>query len=199
MRNFRSLLLALLLAPALLAGCQRGSRGFDFDDPVPDFSLADQAGQTVTKADLKGKVWVAGFIFTRCSGPCTRISGAMAGLQHDFQDAKDFRLVSVTVDPEFDAPPVLEKYAKKFGADAERWKFLTGPKDAVLALVTKGFWAAAEKNTTPGHDPGVEVTHSVMLWLVDQNGNKRAHVEGTDPAGLAELHKKIALLLKEGP
>ncbi len=194
----RSLVLTLILPLAFVPGC-RSDRGLAFNDPVPDFSLTERSGKTVTRDDLKGKVWVAGFIFTRCSGPCTRISGAMAALQSEFRDEKDFRLVSVTVDPDFDTPPVLEKYGKKFNADPEHWLFLTGPKEQVLPLITKGFWVAAEKNTIPDHDPGQEVTHSVLLWLVDQNGNKRAHFDGTSPADLAELRKKIALLLREGP
>jgi cytochrome oxidase Cu insertion factor (SCO1/SenC/PrrC family) len=191
--------LTLLALLATLPGCRRGDRGLPFDDALPDFSLTDQDGQTITRDDLKGKVWVAAFIFTRCRSSCLQITGAMRALHEDLKDARDLRLASITVDPEHDTPAVLKKYAGQFNADDERWRFLTGPPDRVHSLVEKGFWEAAEKNTTPGHDPGDEVIHSVQLWLVDQNGHKRARFDGTNAEEMATLRQKIALLLREGP
>jgi cytochrome oxidase Cu insertion factor (SCO1/SenC/PrrC family) len=190
--------LTLLALLATLPGCRRADRGLPFDDALPDFSLIDQDGQTLTGSDLKGKVWVAAFIFTRCRTSCLQITGAMRSLQEEFRNQNDFRLVSVTVDPDHDTPAVLKKYAGNFAAD-EQWRFLTGPADRVHALVEQGFWEAAEKNATPGHDPGNEVMHSTKVWLVDQNGRKRARFDGANAEEMTELRRKIALLLREGP
>src|ERR1700730_4528949 len=81
---------------------------------VGDFALTDRSGETIHCADLLGKVWVAGFAFTRCTGPCPQVTGTMGCLQSEFQKQLDFRLVSFSVDPDHDTPEVLERYAKTF-------------------------------------------------------------------------------------
>lgn len=102
--------------------------------PVADFALTNQAGQTVTLADLRGRVWVADIIFTRCAGPCPRMSRRMASLQAALASDSAVRLVSLTTDPEFDTPEVLARYATRYGADPKRWQFLTGTKKAIVDL-----------------------------------------------------------------
>ena len=106
---------------------------------VPEFTLQERSGKLVTKGELLGKVWVTDFIFTRCVEECPLVSQRMARLQAAFATPADFRLVSITVDPEHDTPDVLSQYAANFGADAQRWLFLTGEKTAVYRLVQEGF------------------------------------------------------------
>ena len=106
---------------------------------IPGFSLVERSGQRVTLADLMGKVWVATFIYTHCPDTCPFQTAEMAGLQKEFAQAKDFRLVSITTDPENDTPEVLAKYASQFNADPKRWLFLTGDKRAIYRLAQKGF------------------------------------------------------------
>jgi cytochrome oxidase Cu insertion factor (SCO1/SenC/PrrC family) len=106
---------------------------------VPEFTLQERSGKLVTKGDLLGKVWVTDFIFTRCVEECPLVSQRMARLQAAFATPADFRLVSITVDPEHDTPDVLSRYAANFGADAQRWLFLTGEKTAIYRLVQEGF------------------------------------------------------------
>lgn len=106
---------------------------------VPEFTLRERSGTLVTKADLLGKVWVADFIFTRCADECPLVSQRMARLQAAFATQAAFRLVSITVDPEHDTPEVLSRYAANFGAEAQRWLFLTGDKTAIYRLVRAGF------------------------------------------------------------
>jgi cytochrome oxidase Cu insertion factor (SCO1/SenC/PrrC family) len=106
---------------------------------VPDFALTDQSGRPVRRADLEGKVWIASFIFTNCRDECPLMTAEMAQLQAGFADVSDFRLVSISVDPERDRPAVLSQYADRFNADPERWLFLTGDKQAIYRLVREGF------------------------------------------------------------
>ena len=73
---------------------------------IEEFSLTEAHGQTVTKADLLGKPWVACFIFTRCLGPCPVVSEQMQTIQNRLKGF-DVRLVSFSVDPERDTPEVL--------------------------------------------------------------------------------------------
>ena len=106
---------------------------------LPDFSLIDSEGKSVELSTLKGKVWVSDFIFTRCEDTCPLESAEMASLQKDFESELNFRLVSITADPDFDSPLVLKKYAERFNADPQKWFFLTGEKKRIQNLVMKGF------------------------------------------------------------
>jgi cytochrome oxidase Cu insertion factor (SCO1/SenC/PrrC family) len=106
---------------------------------VPDFSLLERSGRVVTNTDLQGKVWVVAFIFTRCVDECPLMSNHMARLQGAFAAAPDLFLVSITVDPEYDTPAVLSRYAESFGAHPQRWLFLTGDKATILRLAREGF------------------------------------------------------------
>ncbi|MBI3077457.1 MAG: SCO family protein [Deltaproteobacteria bacterium] len=106
---------------------------------VPEFSLLERSGRRVGLTELRGKVWVATFIYTHCSDTCPLQSAQMARLQGEFAAEIDFRLVSISVDPGQDTPPVLSQYAERFGADRDRWLFLTGEKEAIHRLVREGF------------------------------------------------------------
>ncbi len=106
---------------------------------IPDFALTDQNGRPVRRTDLEGKVWIASFIFTNCRDECPLMTAEMAQLQAGFADVPDFRLVSISVDPERDQPAVLSQYADRFNADPARWLFLTGDKQAIYRLVREGF------------------------------------------------------------
>jgi protein SCO1 len=106
---------------------------------VPDFALIERSGQSVARADLLGKVWIASIIFTRCVEECPLVSSHMARLQDAFAAEPDVRLVSITVDPAYDTPEVLTRYAQSFAAQPQRWLFLTGDKATIYRLVREGF------------------------------------------------------------
>jgi cytochrome oxidase Cu insertion factor (SCO1/SenC/PrrC family) len=186
-----------LICLAALSGCETAPTENDHLSLVPDFQLTERSGRTVSRDDLKGKVWVAAFVFTRCAGPCSQISGAMAQLQNAVVSQKDVALVSITVDPEHDTPKVLTDYAAKFNADPDRWLFLTGEPAKVYSLIRDGFKLGVEQNEGTARTPGNEVMHSTRLALVDRQGEIRGYYDGTDADSLAKLKKKIALLLRE--
>ena len=91
---------------------------------VQDFRLTNQIGQAVTLADLRGRVWVADIVFTRCAGPCPRMTRQMKEIEEALPVASKAWLVTLTTDADFDTPPVLNAYAGRFGADTNRWMFL---------------------------------------------------------------------------
>jgi cytochrome oxidase Cu insertion factor (SCO1/SenC/PrrC family) len=127
----------------LRVGFENASRKAGHDLPrlweVPDFALMERSGQSVTRADLRGKVWIASIIFTRCVEECPLVSNHMARLQATFAAEPDVRLVSITVDPAYDTPEVLTRYAQSFAAQPQRWLFLTGDKATIYRLVREGF------------------------------------------------------------
>jgi protein SCO1 len=211
MRKFTSVFWRLVILTAFaLSGCTAVStrlvRTDDFG-PAPEFALTERHGEIVRRQDLEGKVWVAAFIFTRCMGPCSQVSGTMARLQHDLADEADLRLVSFTVDPEFDTPAVLTAYAKRFQADPKRWLFLTGEAKTVYPLIREGFHLTAEPNTGADRTPGNEVMHDVRLVLVDRRGHVRlrddvsglGYFDATKTDEIPALEKKILALLRENP
>ena len=116
----RFLLSFLIAANALIAGCSKPASTPDDFGQLPDFHLVERNGTSISRQDLAGKTWVAAFIFTRCAGPCTQISGSMAQLQSRLSEVPVARLVSFSVDPEFDTPAVWTSYGQQFGANANQ-------------------------------------------------------------------------------
>jgi cytochrome oxidase Cu insertion factor (SCO1/SenC/PrrC family) len=220
MRRFFPLVpVALVLLAAALAGGlfalgrsrplldQSASSAADVDlGPVQDFSLTERSGRTVTRADLLGKVWVAGFVFTRCTGSCPQVCATMAHLQKETAGEPDVRLVNFSVDPRHDTPEVLRSYAERYQADPERWLFLTGDRDAIYGLIRTSFLLGVEETQGTARQPGNEVTHSSRLALVDRRGHVRGYFdgrqvndEGNPVDDVPQLVKRIKALLGERP
>jgi protein SCO1/2 len=161
---------------------------------VPPFSLVERSGRTATLADLRGRPWVAGFIFTRCGGICPAMTARMKDLRAA-QPAVD--LVSFSVDPDHDTPQVLQAYARQHGI-GERWLLLTGTVEALHALARDGFRLAAaavppEEQQAGGDGPFL---HSSRLVLVDGEARIRGYYDSADAEALAALRRDLAALLQ---
>lgn len=102
---------------------------------VPEFSFVERSGKRTILAELRGKVWIADFIYTNCANTCPLQTADMAKLQEHWINESDLELVSFSIDPERDTPRVLLRYAARFKADAKRWLFLTGGKKEIARLV----------------------------------------------------------------
>ncbi len=170
---------------------QRGVTPMPVLHAVPDFSLTDQTGATVTRDSLRGHVWVTDFFFTRCKGPCPLMTARMAELQKALVKAPEVKLVSVTVDPGHDTPEVLREYGAEFQAEPGRWKLLTGDPEAVRRLVTEGFLQPL------GEDDSGELLHGTMFMLVDGNGMVRAIYSLDDPELIPKILMGTGNLLRE--
>ena len=109
---------------------------------VPDITLTERSGAQLPLSDLKGKAWIADFIFTNCGGSCPIMSSTMASFQQQLKDVNNILLVSFTVDPERDTPDVMRDYAEMYKASASRWLFLTGEKQKIDRLTREGFHLA---------------------------------------------------------
>jgi cytochrome oxidase Cu insertion factor (SCO1/SenC/PrrC family)/uncharacterized membrane protein YozB (DUF420 family) len=185
--------LAALLAAGLLCACgpRAGSAGPQLDAPaaseasfgeLPEFRFVERSGREVTREDLLGRPWIAGFIFTRCSTICPALTRQMARAQAALAGT-DALVVAFSVDPDHDTPEVLREYADEVcGADPERWLFLTGDQEALHRLVRESFGLAVEID--PAQDPGLRVAHSSKLAVVDAEGRIRGYYDGDTDAGL---------------
>ena len=140
-----------------LAGCA-GPKPLPVLGQVPQFDLISQTGQPFDSRSLDGHIWIADFIYTTCDGPCPMMSHQMRGLQNSTQSTPDVKLVSFSVDPAHDTPPVLAKYSRFFQADNSRWFFLTGGMPQLHELGFKSF----KLNSVDG-----SLSHSTRFALVD--------------------------------
>lgn len=145
---------------------------------VGDFALTERSGSTVRNSDLLGKVWIASFVFTRCTAGCPQITTTMKRLQDELAGHPDVQLITFTVDPEHDDPKELSRYAEHFGADPRRWLFLTGKEDEIYRLLDRSFHLPAKQNTGAERTPGNEVAHTTKLVLVDRQGRIRGYFDG---------------------
>ena len=151
-------------------------------DPLPPFQLTDSSGRTVTQADLAGKVAAVNFVYTRCPLPdvCPRLSANFAALQRRFRDrlGASLILLTVTVDPDYDTPPILAEYARRWAAEPRGWLFLTGNPAPLAQALGELYWA----------DEGV-IGHNSMTSIIGRDGRLAAVVEGADfrPDQLAHL------------
>lgn len=153
------------------------------------FTLTERSGRPVTLEDLSGNVWVADFIFTRCRGPCPLMTHTMSRLAKNLP--AEIRLVSFTVDPDWDSPEVLRQYAQRHEAEPERWWFLTGPRNAIEDLVRNGFRLAVRKTPEDSQNPILHDTHFV---LVDKKGQIRGYYDSSDPKEIQKLHEDVRAL-----
>jgi len=165
---------------------------------VPDFALTNQFGHSVTLGDLRGKVWVADIIFTRCPGPCAKMTKQMGELQAALPSNEAIRLISLTADPEFDTPEVLKKYGERAGASPDRWQFLTGKKLDVYRLATKGLLLAVDEiKADERTSPDDLFVHSTLFVIVDRQGRVRGSFDGTEASSRSKILTAIRTLLKE--
>jgi len=149
--------------------------------PVADFSLTDQLRKTVSLADLRGHVWVADIIFTRCPGPCLKMTGQMKELQDALPAKSRTKLVTLTTDPTYDTPSILKQYSERFGqADSTRWLFLTGTKDQIRMLASDSLKLTAVEKTPAERESAQDLfIHSTIFVLVDKQGRLRGIFETT--------------------
>jgi protein SCO1/2 len=147
---------------------------------VPPFAMVDHAGKPFTNETVRGKPWVAAFVFTRCPTICPRVTKVMREVQVQAKDAHvDLRLVSFSVDPDNDTPEVLRRYATEYGADLATWSFVTGDSKSVRETAEKGLKIAVEGTADPSKtDFGI--THGTQLVLVDPDMRIRGYYTTAD-------------------
>jgi len=156
---------------------------------VPDFTLTDQDGHTISLSQFRGKVVALTFGYSRCPNPnyCLRLSRNLEQVMGRFHDriGHDLVLLTIAIDPEYDQGPALARYAKSFGADAESWHFLTGSVaqvHQVAGLFGMNFW------NTEGL-----LTHTLHTVVIDRQGRVAANIDGNQFSAqqLGDLVKSV--------
>ena len=189
----------LFLVAALVASGCAPSRGPKAEPltVLPDFAMTAVGPDAETPfglADMKGKVWIADFVFTRCAGPCPLMTTRLAKLGERLPP--EVSLLTVSVDPAGDTPERLRAYARHHGADARRWVFLRGGTQETYRLLYAGF--RLPMSTDPSAPPQTRVTHSTRFVLVDRAGAVRGYYDALSDLDNDALARDARRLLEAG-
>ena len=193
-----SLVPAAVAVAALTTGAAACARGAAVSElprlfALPEFALVERSGRPATLAAMRGRPWIADFIFTRCGGVCPAMTARMAALRTRLTGTP-VHFVSFSVDPGNDTPEVLARYAAAAGADADWW-FVTGPMRDLHALSTEGFKLAAMENAPGAETADGPFLHSSKFVLVDGEGSVRGYYDSEDAAALRALEGDARRLL----
>ncbi len=167
--------------------------------PVPAFSLDSARGGKAGSATLAGAPYIIDFIFTRCAGQCPMMTQRMKGVQDwlAVDGHKDVKLVSVTVDPAYDTTATMAAFADRFGADPDRWLFLTGERAPIYSLIKDGFKLGVDDEPASGTASKEEpIIHSNRFVLVDAAGYIRGYYVGLDPDDLLRLRRDLPQVIR---
>ena len=160
---------------------------------VPPFSFTNQDGKTISDKDVDGKIYVASFFFATCPTICPKMNENLRGVTENFKKlSSDIKFISFTVNPENDSVPVLKEYAAKRNADPNQRWFLTGNKDSIYALASKGYLVPAASGKT-----AADFFHSQNFILVDRDKHIRGFYDGMEDADVRKLNDEIKVLLVE--
>ncbi len=194
----------LILIKNLGPGLQNNPGTQDPEHSIPvlhtlgSISLTNQMGESVGLDTFRGTPWFANIIFTRCPGPCARMTRQMRLLQTQIPENSQAKFVSISTDPDFDTPQVLQKYARKFEADTSSWSFLTGTKEEIFRASTKELLLVLiEKEEEQRESENDIFLHSTLTVLVDGLGRIRGTYEMLEEGAVEEALEDLRLLESE--
>jgi protein SCO1/2 len=166
-----------------------------YPEPVPHFEFTNEQGAPFrSQEQLAGKVWVANFVFTRCPSICPMFSKKMAEIQKETLPlSADVRLVSFTVDPRFDTPPVLKEYGERYHAQPGFWTFLTGEHDALKKTIVTDL----KIHMTDESDDIMAIAHGGHFVLLDRQMRMRGVYNSEDDDAVKRLVADLKLVVEE--
>ena len=161
---------------------------------VKNISFTNQLGQQVSLYDIKGKIIVVDFFFTRCPTFCPGMARSMKKLQDSFKknDTSIVQFISVSIDPLHDSVPQLRKFADRFNASPDNWWFVTGDKKEIYDFALQEMKASIADTEI---DTGF--IHTQNFFLLDREKIVRGWYNGFDSAAQQKLVRDIPLLMLE--
>ena len=162
---------------------------------VQPFSFTNQDGQTITKKNVEGKVYVAEYFFTHCEGICPIMNNNMRLVYVEFRGDSNFLILSHTCDPERDSVAQMKYYADSMKVDTKKWIFLTGRKDSLYKAARVSYTIDDPANNLKSIDD--QFIHSQFWALVDRNGDVRKIYDGLKESEVNKMIRLAKRLLKE--
>ncbi|HEX7905672.1 MAG TPA: SCO family protein [Chitinophagaceae bacterium] len=160
---------------------------------VQPFAFINQDGNTVTNKDVEGKVYVAEYFFTTCTGICPQMNRNMKKVYDAFKGEKEFLILSYTSMPEVDSAPVLKKYAASLGVDTKQWIFLTGRKDSLYNMARISYTIDDPLNNLKNIDD--DFLHTQYWALVNKEGKVKKVYNGMKDREVKDLIKQVKRML----
>ncbi|KNH15545.1 photosynthetic protein synthase I [Priestia megaterium] len=183
--------LLLVLFILLLSACSK-----DVKDPLNyklnSFSYMDQNEENYGLTDLKGKVWIADFIFTSCETVCPPMTAHMSKLQQEVkkQGLKNVEFISFSVDPQKDSPQALKAYVNKFNGDLSNWHLLTGyTQKEIKSFAMKNFKVFVQKPKDTD-----QIIHGTSFFLINQEGIVKKNYNGVSDVPYTQIIKDIKIV-----
>lgn len=192
-----TLWIAVVLAVPVVVYLRHRPRPLPVFARLPAWRLTDAAGRPFGSDQLRGRAYVADFMFTSCPTVCPVLSRHLARVQAATADLGDrLHLVSISVDPAVDTPARLTEYAHRYSADPARWHFATGDAATLERIAADGFRVALGQVPTnaEGRAANFNILHSANLMLVDGDGRMRG-VYRADEQGYDELLREARALV----
>jgi protein SCO1 len=167
---------------------------------VANISLTNQLGDNITLNQLRGKIIVADFFFTRCPSICPYLTRNMKILQDALKsndprkiDTPFVHFLSFSVDPERDSVAALKKYADRFGVNPDMWWLLTGPKKTIYDFALN----EVKLGLQDGEGVDSNFIHTPKFVVIDKNGVVRGYYNGLDTTQLSKLSGDVTFLMLE--
>lgn len=154
---------------------------------VPPFAFTNIDGRSIDESVLRGHVWIADFIFTRCTTMCPITTAKMSVLRRSIRSA-NIRFVSFSIDPEYDTPAILRAYAARWNAE-QRWLLLRPPPGTVTEFA-KAMNVPFQRTAMP-LEP---ILHTSLFFLIDQRGRVRGLYGSLDDAAVRRLAADATIL-----
>lgn len=170
---------------------------------VPEFKLQNEFGKSFGTNELKGKFYIANFMFTSCPTTCPALMQKMDNVQKRIRGlGTKAQIVTFSVDPTHDTPEVLYKFARKRNTNPYVWNFLTGTKEELQKIVVDGFKVPMGEKVSIEKKLGtqtltlMDIAHSDKVVLVDTKGRVRGYYS-TDKIGIDKLMIDLGLLVND--
>lgn len=184
---------SLMTMLIVLAGC-----GQEIEDPlnweVESFEYMNQEKEIVSLDDLKGKVWMADFVFTSCETVCPPMTYNMTKLNEALEEegVEDVQFVSFSVDPTVDTPEKMKEFMSGYDLSKADWQFLSGySQDEIETFAQENFKALVRKP-----EEGTQVDHATYFYLVDQEGKIIKAYPGFQDVPTEDIINDIKILQK---
>jgi len=180
-------ILILVFASLVIGWADKSSSALPVYGEVPEFNFVECRGDSFGLPDMLGEINIVDFIFTRCQSVCPVMANKFVKLYKLYQEYPDIRFVSISVDPEYDTPEVLQMYAQAHGVHDMRWVFLNAPIEDVIQLSEEGFFLPADQ---------LPMGHSAKFTLVDRAGKIRGYYNSQDWASVNVMKTHIKKLYR---
>lgn len=148
-----------------------------------DIELTERSGKKVHMADLKGKVLLISWVFTRCPRGCAAVIAKLKQLHAEYGNNPNVHFVSFTLDAE-DTPEMMQKFARGLGIpDDANWWFVNGEKEAVRKFMTSQaqFRPVQDMPEKDRLSPDDKYIHDLRVALIDHLGHVRGLADILNP------------------